>query len=81
MGEFEWSWLFTPSSLELVESANKRRWARFMVLAVEPCPMPSPQGSFQGKVQKADAGVGLKTYAPNDFPVYGARLILQESNF
>jgi hypothetical protein len=56
MGEFEWSWLFTPSSLG--------SW--------------SPQGSFQGKVQKAGAGVGLKTYAPNDFPVYGARLILQE---
>jgi hypothetical protein len=78
LGEFYWSWLFTPSSLELRESANKRREARFMVPAVEPCPMPSPQGSFQGKVQKASVKVGLKTYAPNDFSVCGAWLILLE---
>jgi hypothetical protein len=78
LGEFEWSWLFTPSSLELGESTNKRREARFMVLAIESCPMPSPQGSFQGKVQNIGARVGLKTYAPNDFSVCGTRLILQE---
>jgi hypothetical protein len=39
LGEFEWSWLFTPSSLELEELANKMREARFMVHVVEPCPM------------------------------------------
>jgi hypothetical protein len=78
LGEFDWSWLFTPSNLELEELANKRREARFTVVAVEPCPMPSPSGSFQGKDQKADARAGLKTYAPNDFPVCGTRLILQE---
>jgi hypothetical protein len=78
LGEFEWSWVFTPSSLELRESANKRRDASFMVLTIEPCPMPSPQGRFHGNVQKASVRAGLKTYAPNDFLVYDARLILQE---
>jgi hypothetical protein len=77
-GEFEWSWLLTPGSLELGESTNKSGETGFMVPTVEPCPMPSLQGSFERKVQKAGARAGLKTYAPNDFPVCGARLILQE---
>jgi hypothetical protein len=47
VGEFEWNWLFTLGSLDLGESSNKRGEARFMVVIVEPCPMPSPQGSFQ----------------------------------
>jgi hypothetical protein len=76
--EFEWGWLFTPSFLELGESTNKREEARFMVLTIEPCPMPSLQGSFQGKVKKAGAKAGLKTYAPNDFPICGTRLIFEE---
>jgi hypothetical protein len=76
--EFELSWLFIPGSLEVGESANKRGETGFMVLVVEPCAMPSPQGSFQRKVQKAGVRVGLKTYAPNDFSVCGTRLILQE---
>jgi hypothetical protein len=78
LGEFEWSWLFTPGSLELGESANKRGEIGFMVLAIEPCPMPSLQGSFQSKVQKDGVRAGLKTYAPDDFLVRSARLILQE---
>jgi hypothetical protein len=52
--------------------------AGFMFLAVEQCLMPSPQGSFQGKVKKDGARADLKTYAPNDFLICGARLILQE---
>jgi hypothetical protein len=78
LGEFEWSWLLTPCSLELEEMGNTRREARFMVLTVEPSHMPSPQRSFQRKVKKASVRVGLKTHALDDFPVCGARLILQE---
>jgi hypothetical protein len=63
LGEFEWDWLFALSSLLLRESADKSQEARFMVLAVEPCLMPSPQGSFQRKVQKAGVRAGLKIYA------------------
>jgi hypothetical protein len=37
-----------------------------------------PAMKYKGKVQKAGARVGLMTYAPNDFPVCGAWLILQE---
>jgi hypothetical protein len=81
LGEFEWSWLFTPSSLELGESANERREDKFMVLVVELGPMPSLEGSFQRKVQEAGARAGLKTYAPNDFLVRGACLIIQEKDF
>jgi hypothetical protein len=67
LGEFKWSWLFTPGSVELGESANERGENWFMVLIVEPCPMPSLQRSFQRKVQKASARAGLKTYAPVTF--------------
>jgi hypothetical protein len=49
--EFEWSRLFTPSPLELRESAYKRREARLMILAIEPCPMPPPERGFHGKVK------------------------------
>jgi hypothetical protein len=38
---FEWSRLFTPSPLELGESSHEGGEARFMVLTVEPCSMPS----------------------------------------
>jgi hypothetical protein len=54
--EFKWSWLFTPSSLELGESTSKRREARFMVFVVEPCPMLSPQGSIKGRSRKPARG-------------------------
>jgi hypothetical protein len=42
LGEFEWSWLFTPCSLEFGKSANEGREARFMVFTIEPSPVPSP---------------------------------------
>jgi hypothetical protein len=76
--EFEWGGLFTPCSLELGESAYKGREARFMILTIELGPIPSLERCFQGKVKKVGTRPGLKAYAPNDFPVCGARLILQE---
>jgi hypothetical protein len=39
--EFEWGGLFTPSSLELTESAYKGREPRLMVLAIKSGPMQS----------------------------------------
>jgi hypothetical protein len=55
---FEQSRLFSPGSLELRELAYGGE-AGFMVLAVEPCPMPSPKGIFQGKIQKTSTRVSL----------------------
>jgi hypothetical protein len=75
---FEWGRLFTLSPLKLRESANKRREARFMVLTVEPCPVPSQERSFHGKVKEASVRVGFKTCASNSLFIGSARLIFQE---
>jgi hypothetical protein len=45
-GELELSRFFTPSSLELGESAYKWREVGFIVLAIEPCPMSSLKRGF-----------------------------------
>jgi hypothetical protein len=49
--ELEWSDLFAPTSLELEEPAYEWREAGFVVLTIEPCPVPSPNRGFQGKVE------------------------------
>jgi hypothetical protein len=64
--------------LELGEPAYERREARFMVLAIEPCPVPSPKRGFQGKIEEASIRESLKAYAPNDLSIGSTRLILQE---
>jgi hypothetical protein len=46
LGELEWSRFFAPSTLELEESAYKWREAGLVVLAIEPCPMPSTKRGF-----------------------------------
>jgi hypothetical protein len=61
-----------------MESAYKRREAGFMVLAVEPCPVPSLKESLHWKVKEAGARAGLETYAPDNLVVSGAWLIFQE---
>jgi hypothetical protein len=61
MGKHNWSWLFGPSVVKLGELAHKRREARFMILAIEPCLMPSPKRSFQGKINEANTRAGLET--------------------
>jgi hypothetical protein len=76
--EFEWGGLFTPSSLELEESAYEGREARFVVLTIKPGPTPSLKRSLQRKVEEASTRAGLKTYNPNNLSVSGARLVLQE---
>jgi hypothetical protein len=78
LGELEWSRLFAPSSLELGEPAYKWREVRFVVLAIEPCSVPSPERSFQRKVEEASARMGLKTYSPNNLSVSDTQLVFQE---
>jgi hypothetical protein len=78
LGELKWSRLFAPSSLELEESAYKSREAGFVVLTIEPCSVPSPESSFQRKVEEACVRAGLKTYSPNNLLVSGTRLVFQE---
>jgi hypothetical protein len=51
--------LFTPCSLELGESAYEVGEAGFMILAVEPYSVPSPERSFQGEIEKTSMRVGL----------------------
>jgi hypothetical protein len=43
---FEQIRLFTPGSLEPREMAHEGGEAGFMVLVVEPCSVPSPEGIF-----------------------------------
>jgi hypothetical protein len=78
MDKLEWSRLFTPSAIEPRESAQEGREAGFMILSIEPCPMPSLKRSFQGKIEEASRRAGLETYAPNSLPVDSTRLVLQE---
>jgi hypothetical protein len=47
-----------------------------VVLAIEPCLVPSPKRGIQGKDEEASARVSLKTYVPNDLSVGGTWLIL-----
>jgi hypothetical protein len=54
--DFEWSHLFTPGSFKLRESAYVGGEAGFMILAVEPCSMPSPERFFKGRSRKPARG-------------------------
>jgi hypothetical protein len=56
---FKWSRVFTPSPLELGESSHKGGEAGFMVLAVEPCSMPTPKRILQGKVEETSTRLSL----------------------
>jgi hypothetical protein len=40
--------------------------------------MPLPKRSFQVDIEEASTRIGLETYAPNNLPVGGTRLVLQE---
>jgi hypothetical protein len=75
---FEWSGLSTPSLLVLGESSHEGGEARFMVLIVEPCSVPSPERILQGKVEKTSTRLSLYAYTTYDFPICGARLVFQE---
>jgi hypothetical protein len=70
--------LFTPSPLEFRESAHKGREARFMILVVESCPVPSLKRSLHRKIKEVSARAGLKTHTPDDLTVSGTQLIFQE---
>jgi hypothetical protein len=70
--------LFTPGPLKFRESAYERGEAGFMFLAIEPCPMPSPNRSFHWEVEKADVTAGLEVHTPDNLAVISARLIHQE---
>jgi hypothetical protein len=58
--------------------ANERREVGFMILTIEPCPVPSVKGGFQVKFQNTSTGAGLKTHAPNNLSVGGTWLVFQE---
>jgi hypothetical protein len=58
---FEWSRIFTPSFLELGESAYEGGEAGFVVLAVEPCSMPGE--NFSREDQENQLEVSLLAYA------------------
>jgi hypothetical protein len=79
--DFEWSRLFTLGSLELEELAYEGGEAGFVILAVELCSMPSSERIFHGKIKETNMRAGLEAYAPYNFSVGGARLVLQEVVF
>jgi hypothetical protein len=78
LGKFKWSRLFAPSVVKLRGSAHEGREVGFMIISIEPCPVPSLKRSFQGKIKEASIRASLETYAPNNLPVGGTRLVLQE---
>jgi hypothetical protein len=78
VGEFKRSRFFTPRPLKFRELAYERREAGFMVLALEPRPVPSLKGSLHRKVKEAGTREGLETHTPNNLAVSGTRLVLQE---
>jgi hypothetical protein len=78
MGEFKGSRLFTLGPLKFRESAYERRVAGFVVLAVEPCHVPSPKGSLHRKIKEASARAGLETQTLDNLAVSNTRLIFQE---
>jgi hypothetical protein len=81
MREFEWCGFFAPSPLKFRELTYKGREAWFMILIVEPRPMPSPKRGLHGKFKKADTRACLKTHTPNNLSVSDTRLIFQEKSF
>jgi hypothetical protein len=78
LGKLEWSRLFTPCAIVLKEAAHEGREARLMILAIEPCLVPSLKRSFYGKIKEASTRAGLETYAPNNLSASSTRLVLQE---
>jgi hypothetical protein len=78
MGEFKRGWFFTPWTLKFREPAYKRRGAQFVVLVVEPHPVPSPKRSLHRKDKEAGARVGLEIHASDYLAVSSTRLVFQE---
>jgi hypothetical protein len=64
--------------LELRESANKRREARFVILAIQPCSVPSLGIHLHGKIKETGTRAGLETHTSNELLASGARPILQK---
>jgi hypothetical protein len=64
LSNFERSRLFTPGSLELKELAYNGREARFMILTVEPCDMPSPERILHGKTKETNTRSSLEACTP-----------------
>jgi hypothetical protein len=56
---FKWSRIFTPGSMELGVLAYDRREARFVVLKIESCSMPSSKRIFQEEIKETSTRAGL----------------------
>jgi hypothetical protein len=76
--EFNRSRLFTPSPLVFRESAYKGREVGFMVLTIEPGPMPSSKRSLHWVFKKIASRVSLEIHTLDSLLVSGTRLIFQE---
>jgi hypothetical protein len=49
-----------------------------VVLTIEPCPVPSPNGRLHQKVKEVGTRAGLETHGPDNRAVSGTRLVFQE---
>jgi hypothetical protein len=49
-----------------------------VILAIEPCLVPSPNGSLHREVKEAGVSAGLETHALDNLAVSGTRVIFQE---
>jgi hypothetical protein len=73
MRKFERCGFFAPCSLKFRESAYKGRETWFVVLTVEPCPVPSKKRGLHGELKEADTRVGLKAHTLDNLSVSGTR--------
>jgi hypothetical protein len=76
--EFNRSWLFDPGPLVFRESAYEGRDVGFMVLTIEPAPVPSSKKSLHWEFEKDASRASLETHTPDNLSVSGTRLIFWE---
>jgi hypothetical protein len=67
-----------PSPLAFEESVHERRKVRFMVFAIKPSHVPSPERNLHRKVKETTQRVSLETNTSNNFLVRCAWLIFQK---
>jgi hypothetical protein len=73
--EFDRSRIFGPSPLVLGESTYEGGEAGFMVLTIEPSPVPPSKKILHWEVKKAALRASLETHTPDNLSVSGTRLI------
>jgi hypothetical protein len=78
LGEFKGSRLFMPSTLELGKMTYEWGEVWFMIFAIKPGHVPSPERGFHQKINEPIVGASLKVDTANNFSIGGAGLVFQK---